>query len=231
MLFSLLIIGFLLGMRHALEADHVAAVASLATRSSSIRQTAMHGAFWGIGHTLTLFIFGSVVLLMDTMISEQLAGFLEFTVGIMLIVLGCDVLWRLYRERIHFHVHSHNNIRHFHAHSHAGEGSHRESRHQHKHHQYGRALFVGLMHGMAGSAALIVLTLQTVQSTATGLLYILLFGIGSIAGMALLSTIIAIPMRYSSQRLTWIYNSLHSLVGVITISIGSLTVINYLDTI
>jgi len=231
MLLSLLFIGFLLGMRHALEADHVAAVASLATRSSSIRQTALQGAFWGVGHTLTLFLFGSAVLMMDTMMSELLADFLEFAVGIMLIALGCDVLWRLYRERIHFHVHRHNDIRHFHAHSHAGEGSHRESRHQHKHRQHGRALFVGLMHGMAGSAALIVLTLQTVQSTATGLLYILLFGIGSIVGMALLSTIIAIPMHYSSQRLTWLYNGLHGLVGVLTIGIGSMTVANYLDTI
>ncbi len=84
---------------------------------------------------------------------------------------------------------------------------------------------------MAGSAAPIVLTLQTVQSTATGLLYILLFGIGLIAGMALLSTIIAIPMRYSPQRLTRLYNCLHSLVGVLTITIGSVTVMNYLDTI
>jgi len=176
MLLSLLFIGFLLGMRHALEADHVAAVASLATRSSSIRQTALQGAFWGVGHTLTLFLFGSAVLMMDTMMSELLADFLEFAVGIMLIALGCDVLWRLYRERIHFHVHRHNDIRHFHAHSHAGEGSHRESRHQHEHRQHG-------------------------------------------------------SMHYSSQRLTWLYNGLHGLVGVLTIGIGSMTVANYLDTI
>jgi hypothetical protein len=224
---SLLSLGFLLGMRHALESDHVAAVASLATRSRSMGDTIRQGAVWGAGHTLTLFVFGSLVLLLDTVIPETLARVLEFTVGLMLIGLGIDVLQRLLRERIHFHVHRHAGGQlHFHAHSHAGEQGH-PAVHHHPH-QRGRfplrALFVGMMHGMAGSAALILLTLQSVHSPLTGMVYIMLFGVGSIAGMAALSAIIAVPLRYSIAGLNWAHNALHALVGVTTLGVGSMIV-------
>ena len=102
MILSLLLIGFLMGMRHALEADHVAAIASLATRSSNVKHTVWQGAVWGMGHTITLFISSSIVLVADSVIPEQFAAFLEFTVGLMLIGLGIDVLWRLYKKRVHF---------------------------------------------------------------------------------------------------------------------------------
>jgi ABC-type nickel/cobalt efflux system permease component RcnA len=224
---SLLSLGFLLGMRHALESDHVAAVASLATRSRSMGDTIRQGAVWGAGHTLTLFVFGSLVLLLDMVIPETLARVLEFTVGLMLIGLGIDVLQRLLRERIHFHVHRHAGGQlHFHAHSHAGEQGH-PAVHHHPH-QRGRfplrALFVGMMHGMAGSAALILLTLQSVHSPLTGMVYIMLFGVGSIAGMAALSAIIAVPLRYSIAGLNWAHNALHALVGVTTLGVGSMIV-------
>ncbi len=226
---SLLLIGFLIGMRHALEADHVAAVASLVTRRSNMKDALRQGAFWGLGHTITLFLFGSVAIIIDSAISQQLAAILEFSVGLMLIFLGFDVLRRLYKERVHFHLHSHDqNTQHFHAHSHVGEKEHVTSQHQHSHGFPKRALLVGLMHGMAGSAALIILTLHTVQSPTTGLLYLLFFGIGSIIGMAVLSVIIAIPLRYSSNGLTWLYNSLQAIVGIATLSLGSITAINYL---
>jgi len=228
MILSLLLIGFFIGMRHALEADHVAAIASLATRSSNMKHTVWQGAVWGIGHTLTLFIFGSIVLMADSVIPEQFAEFLEFAVGLMLIGLGTDVLWHLYKKRVHFHVHQHDAVQHFHAHSHVGEDNHAISKHHHEHRFPKRALYIGLMHGMAGSAALIILTLQTVQSTAIGILYILLFGTGSIIGMAVLSLIIAIPFRCSSSNLTWLYNSLHMIVGISTILLGSVTTYNYL---
>jgi len=220
---SLLSLGFLLGMRHAVETDHVAALASLATRSRGVADTIRQGAIWGIGHTLTLFVFGSCVLLMDGIIPQRLAQGLEFAVGLMLIVLGLDVLRRLRRERIHFHAHRHDDGRqHFHAHSHTGETGH-AALHHHQHPRQGfplRALCVGLMHGMAGSAALILLTLQTVPSPLTGMLYIALFGIGSIAGMALLSVVIAIPLRYSATGLTWLHNGLQAAIGSATIVIG-----------
>jgi sulfite exporter TauE/SafE len=223
---SLLSLGFLLGMRHALESDHVAAVASLATRSRSMGDTLRQGAVWGAGHTLTLFIFGSLVLLLDAVIPETLARVLEFMVGLMLIGLGIDVLRRLLSERIHFHVHRHADGRlHFHATSHAGERVHESVHHHHHEGRFPlRALFVGMMHGMAGSAALILLTLQSVHSPLTGMLYILLFGVGSIAGMAALSAIIAVPLSYSFSSLRWARTGLHALVGVITLYVGGMTV-------
>ncbi len=222
---SLLLIGLLLGMRHAMEADHVAAVASLTSRNQSLAHTIKQGAAWGMGHTITLFLFGSVVIFMDTVIPADFAKELEMAVGLMLVLLGIDVLRRVIRDRIHFHSHLHDNgARHFHAHSHAGEprSQHDASSHTHQHPRGFplRALMVGMMHGMAGSAAVIVLALGTVDSPVQGLLYILIFGIGSIFGMALLSVIISFPMRLSAKRLTWAHNSLQILVGMMTIGLG-----------
>lgn len=222
---SLLFIGFLIGMRHALEADHIAAVASLATQNRSLSAAVRQGAVWGLGHTLTLFIFGSVVILMESVMPEQLAYWLEFVVGIMLVLLGIDVIRRLFSYRIHFHTHRHrHDVVHFHAHSHIGEGSHESSRHHHEHNEKFpvRALLVGLMHGMAGSAALILLTLDTIQSPWMGLIYMLLFGLGSILGMSMLSLIIAVPLRASAKRLTWFHNSLTFVIGLFTVGLGLL---------
>jgi len=228
MSFSLLSLGFVLGMRHALETDHVAAMASLVTRSGSVGDSIRQGAVWGAGHTLTLFVFGSVVLLLDTVMPEKLAQGLEFIVGLMLVGLGIDVLRRLQRDHIHIHFHRHaDGQRHFHAHSHAGERGHAAvHRHHHHHDNRGRfplrALFVGIIHGMAGSAVLILLTLQSVHSPLTGMVYILMFGIGSIAGMATLSAIIAVPLRYSITGLSWVHNGLQALVGVTTLCVGGM---------
>jgi len=221
---SLLFIGFLIGMRHALEADHVAAVASLATTTTSLKSAVKHGAVWGMGHTITLLLFGSIVILTDSVMPENLALGLEFVVGIMLLVLGVDVIRRMIRDKVHFHTHQHgNNKQHFHAHKHKNETVHNPKQHQHKHSSKfpRRALFIGLMHGMAGSAALILLTLQTVSSPLTGLMYMLLFGLGSIVGMAALSVVIAIPLRHSAKGLTWLNNGLQGVIGIATIVLGS----------
>ena len=220
---SLLLLGFLIGMRHALEADHLAAVASLSTHQHSIRDTIRHGAVWGLGHTTTLFLFGSVVIWMDSMIPDQLAFYLEIAVGFMLIALGIDVIRRVVRDRVHYHLHRHEdqNI-HFHAHSHAGEQQHQQSPHQHTHQwrfPY-RTLMIGFMHGMAGSAALILMTLERMDSLWTGMLYMLLFGLGSMVGMALISAAIAIPLRASARGLTWMHNGLQAAIGVLTLALG-----------
>ncbi len=221
---SLLSLGFLLGMRHALESDHVAAVASLATRSHSMGDTLRQGAVWGAGHTLTLFVFGSLVLLLDTVIPETLAQVLEFMVGLMLIGLGIDVLRRLLCERIHFHRHADGQL-HFHAHPSPGARMSAAVPDCYPRRRFPlRALFVGMMHGMAGSAALILLTLQSVHSPLTGMVYILLFGIGSIAGMAALSALIAVPLCYSISGLGRAYTGMHALVGVGTLWVGGMMV-------
>jgi len=228
---SILFFGFLLGMRHAVEADHIAAVASLSARTNSVWKAVQQGMAWGLGHTLTLFLFGSIVLFVANIVPEQVVRGIEFAVGIMLIILGGDVLRHVIRDRIHFHIHSHNrpdgpDTRHFHAHSHKGEKQqqHDATNHQHTHARGFpvRALLVGLMHGMAGSAALILLTLQTLSSPWLGLVYIAVFGIGSIAGMALFSIIISIPLR-AAHRLTFLYNGLQATIGLATIALGVFT--------
>lgn len=222
---NLLLLGLFLGLRHALEADHVAAVASLSNNKQSLRHSLKQGAAWGVGHTITLFLFGFIVIFMDTVMPEHLANKLELAVGVMLILLGADVLRRMMHDKVHFHAHQHENgSAHFHAHSHAGQqlSRHQSLKHDHQHSKKFplRALMVGLMHGMAGSAAVILLTFDAGTSPLQGMLYILLFGIGSMLGMALLSVAITLPMRLFAKQLTWAHNSFQVLVGCLTIGIG-----------
>ncbi len=224
---SVLILGLLIGLRHAIEADHVAAVATLSTRSGSLRGALRLGVVWGIGHTLTLLIVGTAFLYLDTIVPERLVQALEITVGIMLILLGMDVVRRMLKDHIHFHVHPHaGGVVHYHAHSHKGELEHNLSQHEHNHATEFplRALIVGLVHGLAGSAALVLLTLQTIQSPLIGILYIVLFGVGSIIGMAAISLVIVIPFYYSGKGLTWVHNGLKSVAGTATIVIGALLI-------
>ena len=121
-MFAVLGLGFLLGMQHALEADHIAAVSSIAARRSNVADIVRHGLTWGLGHTLTLFAFAGIAILLGRAIPDTLARPLETAVGLMLIGLGAHVLWRLWRDRVHFHAHAHGDgSSHIHVHSHAGE--------------------------------------------------------------------------------------------------------------
>ena len=221
-----LLLGLLLGMRHALDADHLAAVATLVTRSRSLGHTVWQGVAWGAGHTLTLLLFGGAVLVLGLVLPERAALALELAVGIMLVVLGAEVLYRLWRRRVHFHVHRHaDSEKHFHAHAHAGESvQHDPDHHEHSHGFPLRALIVGMVHGMAGSAALILLSLEALSTPARGLAYIALFGIGSIAGMAALSVVIAIPMRLTSRRLARAHNGFSVVVGLGTVLLGCVVI-------
>ena len=226
-MFGILGLGFLLGMQHALEADHIAAVSSIATRRSHVTDIVKHGLTWGLGHTLTLFAFAGAAILLGRAIPETIARPMETAVGAMLIGLGAHVLWRLWRNRVHFHKHDHGDgTVHFHAHSHAGETApHVRTPHAHEHGFRWRTLLVGLMHGMAGSAALLVLAVSQASSSAVGLAYVALFGIGSMIGMGALSTLIAVPLAISAHWLTWANRGLQGAVGLATIAIGIVTVV------
>ena len=159
-MFGILGLGFLLGMQHALEADHIAAVSSIAARRTHIGDIVKHGLTWGLGHTLTLFVIAGAAILLGQAIPEQFARPLETAVGFMLVGLGAHVLWRLWHDRVHFHKHGHSDgTVHIHAHSHARETA-CPAAHAHTHGFRWRTLLVGLMHGMAGSAALLVLTVS-----------------------------------------------------------------------
>jgi ABC-type nickel/cobalt efflux system permease component RcnA len=219
---SVLLLGVLVGVQHAFEADHLAAMAALATRGRTVLETAKSGVVWGLGHALMLALFGGAALLADRSVPQPLARALEFAVGLMLIVLGAGVLRRLMRARLHFHVHAHGARKHFHAHSHVGHIDHAHDPHRHEHPRGFpvRALLVGMMHGMAGSAALIVLALGAVESLWQGFFFIVLFGFGSITGMAILGAVISVPLRYSAQGLTWVHNGLQGLVGSVTVGLG-----------
>jgi hypothetical protein len=225
-MFGILGLGFLLGMQHALEADHIAAVSSIAARRTQIGDIVRHGLTWGLGHTLTLFVFAGAALLLGHAIPEQVARPIETAVGIMLVGLGAHVLWRLRRDRVHFHKHGHGDgTVHLHAHSHPGETvAHARAAHAHAHGFRWRTLVVGLMHGMAGSAALLVLTVSQASSPAVGLGYVALFGIGSMVGMGALSTVIAVPLAVSARWLTWANRGLQGAVGIVTTAIGLTTI-------
>jgi len=226
-MFGILGLGFLLGMQHALEADHIAAVSSIAARRGHVADIVKHGLTWGLGHTLTLFAFAGAAILLGRAIPETIARPMETAVGVMLIVLGAHVLWRLRRDRVHFHKHGHGDgTAHFHAHSHAGETApHVRTAHAHEHGFRWRTLLVGLMHGMAGSAALLVLAVSQASNSAVGLAYVALFGIGSMIGMGALSTLIAVPLAISARWLTWANRGLQGAVGLATIAIGIVTVV------
>lgn len=229
---SVLVFGFLLGMKHATEADHLAAVATLATRSRSLSQAMAHGTAWGIGHTVTLVIFGGLLLVLGATLPHRTAEGLELAVGGMLILLGSDALRRLWRGRIHFHVHTHEGgVRHVHAHGHANEHApHALSAHAHRHARLPtvelrsqplwRAVVVGVMHGLAGTASLVVLSIDTTASPQAALLYVLLFGAGSLAGIALLSVAIAVPLRLSAVHIGRAHTAVSTLVGAGTVMLG-----------
>jgi ABC-type nickel/cobalt efflux system permease component RcnA len=225
-MFAILGLGFLLGMQHALEADHIAAVSSIAARRSDVADIVKHGLTWGLGHTLTLFVFAGAAILLCHAIPEALARPLESGVGIMLVGLGAHVLWRLWRDHVHFHVHGHGDgTVHIHAHRHAGENvAHDRARHVHVHGFRWRTLLVGLMHGMAGSAALLVLAVSQAASPVAGLGYVALFGVGSMIGMGALSALIAVPIAISARWLTSANRVLQGAVGVITMAIGVMTI-------
>jgi ABC-type nickel/cobalt efflux system permease component RcnA len=231
-MFGILGLGFLLGMQHALEADHIAAVSSIAARRTRVGDIVRHGLTWGLGHTLTLFVFAGAALLLGQSIPEGVARPIETAVGFMLVGLGAHVLWRLWRDRVHFHTHGHDDgTVHIHAHSHVNEAvareavAHARAAHVHAHGFRWRTLLVGLMHGMAGSAALLVLTVSQASSPAAGLGYVALFGIGSMIGMGALSMVIAVPLVVSARSLTWANRGLQGAVGLATVAIGIMTVV------
>jgi sulfite exporter TauE/SafE len=162
--------GFALGLRHATDADHLAAVSTIVSERRSLLGSAVIGGIWGLGHTISLLAAGVVVLLLDFQISEQNERMLEFFVGVMLVVLGLNVLRKILQGgKIHFHAHEHGARQHVHPHLHE-PGAKDETNTHHGFSFSPRALIIGMIHGLAGSAALMLAVIPTIDSRPLGLL-------------------------------------------------------------
>jgi ABC-type nickel/cobalt efflux system permease component RcnA len=211
--------GILIGMRHALEADHLAAVVALSTRTRGRMATMLRGAAWGLGHTTALLVVGGASLALGTSLSQTSEQWLERAVGAMLILLGAQVIARLVRSRVRVSQHAHDGVVHIHAHAWVPQTGSRHH-HQHADRSHLRAALVGTVHGMAGSAALVVLTSATAGSFWMGLAYIASFGVGSMLGMAALSLAISLPLELSSRRLGHAYGLVEVPIACATMVLG-----------
>ena len=202
---TLLGFGFVLGLRHALDVDHLAAVSTLVTQRRSLWRASLVGALWGLGHTAALLAASVVVIGLHAEIPPRLASALELGVAVMLVVLGLNLLRTVWTGgTLHHHVHSHGDRAHVHPHLHDSDPTTGDGHH---HLRTGRRPFlVGLVHGLAGSGALMLAVLATIPSPALALAYVGIFGAGSIAGMMAMSTLFGLPLvlvggRFASAEL------------------------------
>lgn len=193
-LVTLLGVGFVLGLRHALDTDHLVAVSTVLAVRPSLLASGAIGLCWGVGHTFTLLLVGSIVLFWGVHIPEEFEFIAESGIGVLLIVLGGMLALKLYRERWHVHSHHHDGEPHVHFHRHQQQEDHG---HRHWMTESIRPFCIGMAHGLAGSAALMLMILATTTDTVTGLLSILVFGIGSIVGMMVIGMTISLPVIWS----------------------------------
>lgn len=219
-----LIIGFVLGLRHAFDADHLAAVMTLILGRPTRRESVRIGIAWGTGHALMLLVASAIVLFGGQGIDPRYATVFESAAGAMLIVLGLDVLRRALITRLHGHGHRHDGqTYHYHFHAHERESAHDDDPHAHVHAPLtlGRACAVGLVHGLAGSAALILLSVAATPSIGLALLYVVFFGVGTLAGMALVAVLLAIPFRYCKTAHPGRLKLAHAAAGCVSIALGA----------
>ena len=239
---SVIALGFFLGMRHATDPDHVIAVTTIVSRQQSIRQASLIGILWGVGHTITILIVGSAIILFGIVIPPRLGLSMELSVGLMLILLGvlnlsgimrwiADTFTPMRSER---QTHSHGIGKSVYTHSHSylpEENNHDTTDAPDRWmdrtfgkmgiYQVVRPLAVGLVHGLAGSAAVALLVLTTIRVPWLAVaMYLLVFGIGTIAGMMLITTAIAVPFRYSQTRFARLNHSLGLISGIISVAFG-----------
>jgi high-affinity nickel permease len=241
---AILTIGFFLGMRHATDPDHVIAVSTIVSRERSIARAGLIGILWGCGHTLTIVAVGAAIILFGLAIPVRAGLTMEFSVGLMLILLGILNLtgaMKWLSEKFspthtpvtgeHAHIHEHDSQVHFHWHSHAPtEEHHTESlrvpgKLRGSFQRLGlfhvlRPLFVGIVHGLAGSAAVALLVLSTIHNTEWAVLYLLIFGVGTIAGMMLITAAMALPFSFAGHKFAWLNRSFVIGSGLLSLSFG-----------
>jgi hypothetical protein len=201
---SLVALGFVLGLRHALEADHLAAISTIVTERRSLLSSLLVGASWGLGHTLALLLAAVGVLLLRYQMTAGMAHALEMCVGMMLILLGANVL----RTLVHRAASR--------SHNHATVASHSHSEAW----LVPRPLLVGMVHGLAGSAPLLLLTLAVVSSPLAAFFYIAVFGVGSMMGMAIMSVLLSVPAHLTVEHFARTHLALRGLSGLFSVALG-----------
>jgi len=215
--FTVLGLGFILGLRHALDSDHLAAVSTVLAERPSWRASGLVGLSWGLGHTVVLLLVGGIVLALRVPIPEPLALAAEGAVGVMLVVLGGLLGAKLLRERWHLHHHDHDGTSHVHLHSHRHVQHHG---HVHWWRESLRPLCIGMAHGLAGSAALLLLVVASADSVIDGLAYIAVFGCGSILGMMLIGLALSVPVVWSWRFGRPLFHAVQGLASVGSIALG-----------
>ena len=220
-LVAILGLGFLLGLKHATDADHVVAVTTFVSQERSLLRSCWIGVFWGTGHTLSLAVAGTLILLFKINLSNRLTGWLELAVAVMLVGLGGRVLYRLWSDGLQLHRHPHTHMAgkspHVHWHLHS---SGKLNEHSGWLHFSLRPLVVGMVHGAAGTGALMLLVLSTIHSSLQALLYILIFGAGSVAGMLIVSMLLAIPLQWTARNVASGYRLVQTAAGIFSCAFG-----------
>jgi ABC-type nickel/cobalt efflux system permease component RcnA len=223
-------LGLILGIKHATEVDHLVAIANIVSESRSILRSAVVGLLWGVGHTISVFIVGVLVILLRVEIPTGLAIVFEFAVALMIIVLGSRTLHSALRGRkdVHAHTHSHDGRVHTHLHFHEARNAHGiEVAQPHNHARQAklrgwRAVVVGLVHGLAGSAALTLLVLTQISSGSPllGLIYLLVFGVGSVGGMLLMTTVMSLPLVWAPAHFGRLSVPVRVVAGIGSVAFG-----------
>jgi high-affinity nickel permease len=217
---AVLLIGFIFGLYHAIEADHLAAVSAIVSEHKNVLTAAVIGGFWGLGHTVSLFFVGASVIFLKFQISESTEGILEGVVGLMLVFLGLNAIRKIISaQQIHAHTHDHDGHKHSHLHIHEDEKA------EPSHHRFApRSVLVGMIHGLAGSAGLMLLVLPTIPSPGVALLYITVFGVGSIAGMMIMSFFMGLPLYFTADRFVTINKCIRLFAGLFSLVWGAMLI-------
>ena len=220
-----LALGLVFGLKHATEADHVIAVTTIVSEQRKLWRAALVGLLWGTGHTASLVIIGAIVLVLHATIPDGVSNWLEFCVALMIILMGATAFYKALNQRrsIHVHQHQHDGYTHAHLHFHDEETAHDGLPHAHTHsiRRIGlKPMIVGVMHGLAGSAALTLLVLTQITSAFIGILYLLVFGLGSIVGMLLMSGLVGLQFVLSARKLGNAHYALQTAAGALSVCFG-----------